>query len=145
MEPAYIAGLIDGEGYLGILPARVKGLKNKSFEPVVKVGMTDNCWAVFETMRAIYGGSIDTRKVKTTGGRTAYTYNLKSRVKVKKLLDDITPFLHIKKGQAILLSEFCDLPSTHSLYGSFDQKVLDRKIELYTLLKQLKQPLATTK
>jgi hypothetical protein len=87
---------------------------------------------------------MEIRSKKTAGNRTAYTYTVKGRVRVAKLLDDITPHLHVKKAQAEILTEFCNLPMTHSRHKSFDQTALDRKIALYSILKQLKQPLAET-
>lgn len=145
INPCYIAGLIDGEGYLGLLPSKANGLVNKSFEPVIKIGMTgDESRRLFERLRATYGGTIDRRSKLTKGNRTAYTYVLKSRVKVTRLLEDIVDDLIIKQDQALLLLEFCDLPITHSRHASFDPKVLALKLEIFDELKRLKQPPATT-
>lgn len=147
ITPQYLAGLIDGEGYLAILPSRAKGLKNPSFEPVVKIGMTGrNSLMLFENLKTIYGGTIELRSQQTKGGRLAYTYTLKSRRRVAYMLSVILPYLLIKKIQAELLAEFCELPNTHSRYSSFDPKVLERKIAMYSEMKVLKQPepLATT-
>lgn len=148
ITPQYLAGLIDGEGYFGLLPSRVKGLKNQSFEPVFKLGMTgESVLAIFHELQATYGGHLEKRKALTKGSREAYTYTLKSKRKVLVLLDAVLPHLMIKKAQATLLREFCLLPSTHSLYGSFDPAILERKIQMYHELKRLKlpEPLATTK
>lgn len=145
ISPSYIAGLIDGEGYLGLLPCKVKGLVNQSFEPVVKIGMTgEDCRQLFERIRATYDGTIDKRYKLTKGNRQAYTYVLKSRKKVLRLLEDIIDDLIIKQDQALLLMEFCDLPNTHSRHKSYSPTALKRKIELYEELKRLKQPPATT-
>lgn len=141
ISPQYLAGLIDGEGYLGLLPSRAKGLKNQSFEPVIKIGMTGyEVLPIFNQLVEQYGGHIDTRKVLTKGNRQAYTYILKSRMKVSILLADIEPFMIVKKKQVELLGQFCLLPNTHSLYKSFDPKVVEQKVDLYNRLKNLKQP-----
>jgi hypothetical protein len=144
ISPQYLAGLIDGEGYLGLLPSRANGLKHQSFEPVVKIGMTDDAFAVLETIRAVYNGTTETRAKKTKGNRTAYTITFKGKSRVKRLVSDVYPYLHVKKLQASLLLQFCDLPMTHSRHKSFDPKVLEQKIFLYDNLKRLKQPPATT-
>lgn len=141
ITPQYLAGLIDGEGYLGLLPSRAKGLKNQSFEPVIKIGMTGyEVLPIFNQLIEQYGGHIDTRRILTKGSRQAYTYILKSRLKVSILLADIEPFMIVKKKQLEILGQFCLLPNTHSLYKSFDPKVVEQKIDLYNRLKALKQP-----
>lgn len=133
---------------MALLPSRVKGLKNLSFEPVVKIGMTgESILVIFHELQTTYGGHIDKRRILTKGSREAYTYNLKSRKKVLALLEDIHPYLIVKKEQSEVLMEFCALPTTHSLHPNFDPAILERKVEIYSELKRLKQPepLATTK
>lgn len=140
----YIAGLIDGEGYLAMLPSRAKGLKNQSFEAVIKIGMTgDTAKEIFVQLQSQYGGIVESNQVSTMG-RQVYTYVLKSRAKVLPLLNDITPYLIVKKDQALLLAEYCTLPMTHTRHTSYDPSVLERKIQIFTELKRLKQPPATT-
>lgn len=148
ITPQYLAGLIDGEGYLGLIPSRVKGLKNQSFEPVIKIGMTgESILMLFNQLQATHGGHIEKRRLLTKGNRDAYTYSLKSRKKVLALLEQIHPYLLVKKSQSKLLMVFCSLPSTHSRYNSYDPSILQQKIDMYFELKYLKQPepLATTK
>lgn len=146
VNPCYIAGLIDGEGYLGIIPSRVNGLINKSFEPVVKIGMTgEESRQLFERIQQQYGGTIEKRYKLTKGNRTAYTIVIKSRKRVLHLLEDIIDELVIKQSQALLLKEFCELPMTHTRHASYDPAATIRKQELYEELKRLKQPPATTK
>ena len=141
----YLAGLIDGEGYLGLLPSRAKGLKVTSFEPVIKIGMTGSeVLPIFNTLVSKYGGHIDTRNKPTKGNRIAYTYILKSKVKVYNLLADIQPYLIIKLEQSKILNDFCKLPSSHTKYNDFNQDIILIKEEMYKNLKLLKQPPATT-
>lgn len=141
LHSAYLAGLIDGEGYLALLPSRAKGLKNQSFEPVIKIGMTgQSAYEIMLKLKEQYAGNIERRGVLTSGGRVAYTIVIKSRKLVSQVIADIYPFLVVKKEQATLLLEFCDLPNTHSRYASFDPEILARKIAIYTELKNLKKP-----
>ena len=141
----YIAGLIDGEGYLALIPSRTTECKNSSFEPVIKIGMTGTeVIPIFEHLISRYGGNMETRSCKTTGNRIAITYNLKSKKKVLKLLEDIQPYLIVKYEQSIILKDFCELPSSHTRYNNFDKSVITLKEEMYRNLKLLKQPPATT-
>lgn len=147
ITPQYLAGLIDGEGYFGLIPSRVKGLKNASYEPAFKIGMTgESILVIFQELVATYGGHIGKRNGLTKGNREAYLYILKNRKKVLALLEDVLPYLIVKQQQGVLLKEFCLLPNTHSRYNSYDPTVLERKIAIYHEMKRLKQPepLATT-
>jgi len=141
----YLAGLIDGEGYLGILPSRAKGLKHTSYEPVIKIGMTGNeVLPIFNSLINTYGGHIDTQGKKTMGNRIAYTYILKSKIKVFNLLKDIQPYLIVKLEQSKILRSFCELPYNHPNHLTFDLGIIAIRDKMYYDLKLLKQPPATT-
>lgn len=147
LHNAYLAGLIDGEGYLALIPSKVKGLKQESFEPVIKIGMTGSTANVIAHMlQEQYGGHIENRISLTKGGRKAYTYIAKSKKRVLSILEDITPYLIVKLDQAVLLKEFCLLGSSHSNYGTYDPISVVRKAAIYQELRHLKEPesLATT-
>ena len=143
----YIAGLIDGEGYIALLPNRSRETTNKTFEPVVKIGMTGKePLIIFEALKNQYGGLIETKNGLSKGGRIVNTYVLKSKMRVGILMEDIIEYLIVKKDQAILLKEFCDMPYCHPKSPKFDKSIITRRIAIYDKLKQLKrpQPLATT-
>jgi len=72
---------------------------------------------------------------------------LKSKMRVGTLIGDITEYLIVKKDQAILVKEFCDMPYCHPKSPKFDKSIVDRKVVIYEELKRLKRPqsLATTK
>lgn len=140
LSPQYLAGLIDGEGYLGILPVRSKEVKNPSFEPVIKIGMTGYISEhIFETISTKYGGIVERPKKRTTGNRIKFTYVLKGKKNVLNLVEDILPYLHIKLTQAVVMKEFCEIPMTHTNHRNFNQENVDKKITCYEILKILKQ------
>lgn len=141
----YLAGLIDGEGYLALLPVRSKEVKNFCFEPVIKIGMTgEESLRIFNDIISIYGGYVEKRSKSSKGGRVVYTYLLKSKKKVHALLEDITDNLYVKHKQAVLLKEYCNNPSIHTKYNNYDANIAKRNVEIYHLLKKLKQPPAET-
>lgn len=148
MSPQYIAGLVDGEGYLGLIPHNHHPqIINAGYTPVVKVCLTGSAGKeVVEELRKLYGGSCDTRKKLTKGGRQAHTFHLRAKKTVGKFLSDILPYLKVKSSQAILLMEFCELPYEHPKSPNFDYNIVTRRTVIYHTLKQLKQPepLATT-
>lgn len=143
----YLAGLIDGEGYLGILPVRSTDITNLCFEPVIKIGMTGTpSRLVLEEVSAQWGGTIGKRSGLTKGGREAFLYALRSKRKVLALLDELIPHLRVKHSQALLLKEFCELPYAHPKSPVFDRSIVNRRIALYHELKaqKLPEPLAET-
>lgn len=147
MTNEYIAGLIDGEGYFGLLPNKASALKVTSFSPVFKIAMTGSTAVIImNQLQQRYGGRVERKSKLSTGKREVTMYVAKSRKTVKTIISDVLPHLIVKREQAQLLKEFCEMPTSHSLYGSFDPKVVQRKAYMYEELKRLKQPesLATT-
>lgn len=145
MNKAYIAGLVDGEGYLGLLPIRNKEVKNPAFEPVVKIGMTGEESRIYlRELADYYNAHFETRKREKIGYRDCHYCIIKGKKRVLAFLNDIDEYLIVKKSQSNLLKEFCELPITHTRHKNFSQEVVERKEKLFNLLKELKQPLATT-
>lgn len=142
---AYLAGLIDGEGYVAVLPTRNSSLRRVSYEPVIKIGMTgETAYEVFRLVKEYYGGRIEKPKRRSTGGRRVFTYNLRGKNNVGKFVEEIRPYSIVKREQLILLEEFCNLPMTHPNHKNYDHDAYIRKHEIYERLKELKQPPATT-
>lgn len=141
ITPQYIAGLIDGEGYIGILPVRSKEVKNPTFEPVIKIGMAGaNSLMALEMIREVYGGIIEHRGKNTIKDRKVFTYVLKGKKNILRLINDINPHLIVKRPQGGIMKLFCELPMTHTRHISFNQDIVSKKIWCYESLKELKKP-----
>ena len=138
ISPEYIAGFIDGEAYLGIYLTPNK----KTYITAVKVAQTAQGYEVLEYLREIYGGHIDTRTSKQPNHQDSKTWVIKSKKGILKLLEDILPFLIVKREQAELMKEYCELPILHPLYT--DPKKIARGKEIAEQMLRLKRPLATT-
>ena len=94
----YIAGFFDGEGSIGIYDrkgrycqvcARIQLTQNKTKESLY----------IIKYLKSQYGGNIS--KQKSLSGKTKYNWQLNPRG-VKKFLKDITPYLILKKTQALV-------------------------------------------
>jgi len=130
---------------LGILPIRNKEVKNPSFEPVIKIGMTGEESRVYlRELSVYYNSHFETRKREKVGYRECHYCIIKGKKRVLNFLNDIDKYLIVKKSQSNLLKEFCKLPMTHTRHKNFSQEAVKRKEELYNLLKEIKQPPATT-
>ena len=105
-ELAYCAGLIDGEGYIGIVKQK-SGLKKRKFRyrARLSVQMKDE-----KTVKFI-AKILNLKICKIQPKQTIYSmYNAITRDRyLEKTLQDLLPYLHGKKKQAKLLLEFVRL------------------------------------
>lgn len=89
---SYAAGLIDGEGYIGI----IKDNSNRSYNLRVQVTMSDKGLSALERMKDKYGGSISKDNKATNRVRQAYGWTVTGR-KAVELLRIIQPDSMVKK------------------------------------------------
>ena len=123
LQAAYLAGLIDGEGYIGILQTK-KGnkaewhsLREFMYCPVLKVAMTNK--DIVEYLYQSFGGSFETRKAHHNN-RESYAWTCRKAL-VGKFLRYIHPYLRIKKRQAEIIFRFPHIPAgkkiSDEIYG----------------------------
>src|SRR5262245_6335820 len=88
----YVAGIIDGEGCICFSRTR------SSYFPRVLV--VNTCLELLERLQHTYGGDIHENKYPAKRGwRTSYQWRL-SHSRAVELLDQVYPFLIVKKAQA---------------------------------------------
>jgi len=114
----YIAGLFDAEGYVGV-SERNRG------SMYLRVEIGNRCLKLLEWLKSIYGGSI-------YWSRRAYVFELVS-FGAKRLLDDVLPYLHVKKERAKIALEYQSITKK----GRQDYAILKRRKKLARLLKEL--------
>lgn len=108
LQSAYLAGLIDGEGYIGLMDVRAGNKKEwfssheSMFVPVLKVAMCDK--PMIYWLFSSFGGTFETRKAHGNA-RESYCWSLKKR-KAIDFVRYIYPFLRVKNKQAELLLRF---------------------------------------
>lgn len=99
---SYVAGIIDGEGCIGVHKERKYQSGTTKYRMRVIVGNCDKRLVVF--LRNNFGGSISNRN--TRGNRqVAYAWELSAN-QAKRFLDMILPYLFLKKDQAKAAIEF---------------------------------------
>lgn len=96
----YIAGIIDGEGYVGMVSRK----EQNGYKPLVEVYNT------YEQVLVVLAkntgmGTICVRSYKNS--KDVYMWRVGARIDIYVLLSTILPFLFIKKAQAELLVEYC--------------------------------------
>jgi len=106
MTASYLAGFIDGEGYLGIVKNNVTRLTDECrYYPTIKVANTNPTIIYF--LKNSFGGYLNIKKRKLPW-KDVYTWETKGR-QMEKFLKKIYPYLRMKRKQAEVLMKFLQL------------------------------------
>lgn len=109
---AYIAGLIDGEGYIGIKRTKAykcQGRTTPGYSARIQVRMVDEPAIAF--MGGVLGGWYYREKARSERGRPLYCYQL-SHKKAEAALRRLLQYLRVKRVVAETVLAFCDLKAT---------------------------------
>jgi hypothetical protein len=108
---AYIAGIIDGEGYLGL--NKTKELRCSkitiSYCPHLKIAMSEP--QAVEFIKECFGGTIFVRKAMVNGIRykDQYVWQVSNKSAIKKILILLLPYLKVKRVTAIIILDYISL------------------------------------
>lgn len=91
MHPAYVAGIIDGEGCIQLTRTRT------TYFPRVLV--TNTNLALLEALKKEFGGDIKPLHARRDGWKAGYTWRI-SWAKAVDLLELVSPWLRVKLQQA---------------------------------------------
>ena len=131
-DKCYIAGLIDGEGCITVYyiknPNSPQGFR---LRPQIQIGNT-NKLIIYWLKETTGVGVLSIHKQSKAKWKTCYSWYLYVISDIKALLEEILPYLKVKKHQAELLLEFCKLrlKNIRKWYS-------DREIQIYQELKKL--------
>lgn len=110
----YCAGLVDGEGYVSIVPA------GSSFRPVLDVTMT--LLPGLKELQSTFGGKIRVDRKLTKGGKHRLSWRLRDRKAVEALVV-LLPWLKIKTANAEnVLRYFSYVSQIKSSHRTDDQR-----------------------
>jgi len=119
---AYIAGIIDADGWVGLTNTGGKILTIK-----IGVGMTD--FQIPLMLKELYGGNLVTRENEGTNKKPLLLWTVKAK-QAEKVLLDVLPYLRIKYNQAKLL-----LTYRQKMVGTKGLKVTQEKIDDMNVMK----------
>ena len=130
----YIAGIIDGEGYMGIRKCKRKSGR-VVYAPMVSVKNTNR--EVLDFCCLYFGGKVYTEQRVSPSGKTFYAWQIVKRKLIINLLETVLPYLIIKKKEAEALLEFFRCCS----FGKkrLSEEELSLREEAYQLLRKLKK------
>jgi hypothetical protein len=124
---AYLAGIVDGEGYIGLT-------KNKgTYGPRLLVGMTDKI--VIDLLHETFGGRLYEDKVRS--GRVLYRWHVVNKADLERILSELLPHLRAKRAQAELVLEFVRGYEDQRHRPAITQQELQRRFDLYCRVKPL--------
>lgn len=136
---AYLAGLIDGEGFVGVTRARTsKSAKSckrgTSYRLVVGVTMTDRRPLDF-AMSSTGLGKVAQKTIPNGGRRIPFVWNVWSR-EAYHLLEVLLPHLLVKREVAGVCLEFQSLMRFPGKFGLSDEE-WNRREQLWAACKEL--------
>jgi hypothetical protein len=100
---AYIAGILDGEGYIGIKRSSVrKDCASRSYHARIQVRMVDEPAIAF--IADTLGGWYYREKANAAMGRPLYCYSA-SDAAAASILHIVLPYLRVKRGAADIVLE----------------------------------------
>lgn len=95
----YAAGLIDGEGYIGIQEA------GGSFQVRLKVSMSDKGLPALRRMEQVYGGKVEPDRPATDVRRESWTWRLTGQA-AARVIEAVRPHLLVKAEPADIAMAF---------------------------------------
>jgi len=111
LTSAYLAGVVDSDGYIGLLKVKKGNKKHWGssrdyyYCPVVKVAMTNK--EFIEWLKTSFGGNFETRK-EHGNARESYCWTLRKAL-VEEFLHILYPYLMIKRKQAEVIFKYKNL------------------------------------
>lgn len=137
--PEYLAGLIDGDGWIGIQKVSSSKRKQKAtaYSPMISITLTAQK-ELLQRIQAKYGGSIYTKKPYKTNHKVAYCWQLCGNTKIETLLTEVYPFLVLKKQQADIVLDFLSTVIPHERsHEGYTDNVLQERDNYYERIKVL--------
>jgi len=112
LTPQYIAGFIDGEGYLGIIKKRdTRSSLGHYYKVCIKIAQVEQHSKILFLLQEQYGGNMSkTRLPLNKNQRASLMLELTNCVRIKRILDDIQPYLIVKSEPAKLLRKYVEMP-----------------------------------
>ena len=121
---AYVAGLIDGDGHIGIRKGKDKNLPVIQFHNSVKQS------SVF--LNNLFGGTIACDKPKKENNRPIWKWMLQGKEGCKFFLEKVSKFLVLKQDSANMMIEFLSNPLENKNYYQEGKDLnLNRKIKSF--------------
>lgn len=138
---AYAAGIFDGEGYVDIYKA-TQSKASKSISLMLRVIVSQKDGRLMNWLQDNYGGHVTLSRKDT---HYIYRWDIRSK-NAARFLEDILPYLQIKKDQALIALEFekekgryLDTLKGKQGFRQLSDEEMNKRLELKEHLKALKK------
>lgn len=101
-DVAYGAGLLDGEGYIGIQPYSAKGYGNYS----PRVAIANTSLEIMEWLVQNFGGGYSIWDDRKHQRKRTYKWSIGSNISIKEFLEALQPFVKVKREQLEIMLLF---------------------------------------
>jgi len=134
---SYLAGVFDGEGYIGIAKRRARPPKqpNVSYVAYMQVAMTDEI--VPRLFHMTFGGLFRTRKPDQHNWKMQYIWYITGR-NCKPVITELMPYTFLKRPQFELVLHFLNTLKPWGYYNALTDEELALREADYILCKALK-------
>jgi len=136
----YLAGIMDGEGTIGIKKYMPKG-ENRTmcYYLYLYVGMQNK--EVMSVIQEVFGGNL--REERVPNRRSMWRWTVTGKIHVSAIINVLLPHLIVKREQAMLALECCNTwelqnISKHKVQSTSGEEILRRE-EAYQLMRKLKR------
>lgn len=139
-ELAYLAGLIDGEGCLGVYMSRDEGGSRQKRGRTVyraRLTITNTHREVLDWVASRFGGGVS-KKGAPAGCKCVYRWEMRGSGNVQRLITRVRPYLIVKSMQADLVLRF-PVGAVCNQWTPHTSEVQAAKEALYLATKQLNQ------
>lgn len=120
----YMAGLLDGEGTIGIARSDTKG---RFRAPYISISSTTP--EIIQWLKETYGGHVSIQKTYQDHHKQAWSWKLRNLSDLYDLLDNVLPFMlepdKIRRG-TLILNEYKAVTPRN---GKYTSEMLERKQE----------------
>ena len=118
VDIAYCAGLVDGEGYVGIKKSKAyacQGRKTPGYHARIQVRMVDE--PAVKLLADLFSGTYYKEQPNANNGRPLFCWQV-SDLSAERVLRILRPFLRVKAVQADIIFAFRELQATRSKHAT---------------------------
>lgn len=137
----YIAGFVDGEGYISILKLNRKSARRGIwYQAVIKISQREKDAEVLRLIQEFYGGCMNKRREFTDNSCPSLTLDIKNRKDLQRMLTDLLPYVVVKKKQFELLIKFFSYAGIRSRKPEAKyliDNLKEKQSQLYKVARQL--------
>lgn len=134
-ELAWVAGFIDGEGSIGII--KTYGRHGQSPTYLIRLEVSNTNREIITFLRDLFGGGLQPDKKRNPAWKDSYKWVVAAK-QAKDIIEQITPYLRLKKQQAELALELAKgLGHFYAHHQQLPQCELERREQLYQRMRVL--------